>query len=280
MAIMIGEAAQNEYGGITGGRKGDQTGREVRLREWCDFGQSAVYRWKSRTYAKIYAKIIRAWCNNPRIGYSQGSNRNGLYTAVRNRGWKYNGITVNCDCDCSAMVIAGVNCTVGKALLGANHSTRDLGDALMKTGLFVRLSGNKYCGQDAYLMEGDILNCPGKHVVTVLQNGARAELKSRFTLSGVNHPLNLKKGQSYVLGGTILSDLPLSRVEIGVVSGKTGKWMKQKYDAKVSGKSFKISKADPVIKFGNLHPGIYYYRCWCWDRNGATKVFDYKFIVK
>lgn len=71
MSIKCGWASIDERGKIRGGKAGDQTGKEVKLGSWYYFGQTQVIRWKDRTKAKKYAKIIEALCNNPHIGYDQ-----------------------------------------------------------------------------------------------------------------------------------------------------------------------------------------------------------------
>lgn len=185
MAVLCGWAAQDEHKKARGGKAGDQTGREVHLGDWYDFGQTAVYRWKNRAYAAKYATIIKALCQNDKVGYDQGE-RTTLYNQLKANKWDYKKITKACECDCSSLVGAGINATVGKALISTGIYTGNLDSLLMKTGLFTKLTGPKYCDQSAYLMTGDIINNPSHHVISALANGSKATSTSSGTTKKSN----------------------------------------------------------------------------------------------
>ena len=176
MAVKCGWASIDERGKVSGGKAGDQTGKEVRTGNWYDFGQTAVYRWKSRDKAKKYAKCIESLCSNPADGYDQGQ-RKTLNSELKKIHWKYQDLKVKCECDCSALAVAGVNCVAGKELLSPKLYTGNLGEALMKTGLFEKLTAKKYCDSSDYLMAGDIINKPNSHVIIALGNGSKAVAK-------------------------------------------------------------------------------------------------------
>lgn len=174
MAITCGWASIDENGRARGGKAGDQTGREVKTGPWYDFGQTEVLRWKDRAKAKQFATIIRAWCNNPHIGYDQDQ-RTTLGSWCKSHGWDYK-VTANVETDCSRMVADGVNCVMKRETIkiASTFYTGNLGTVLKRTGLFTSLTGSKYCDQDAYLMEGDIINNPARHVIVALANGSKA----------------------------------------------------------------------------------------------------------
>lgn len=180
MSVLCGWASQSENYS-TRGKAGDQTGWEVKTGAWYNFGQSQVLRWKDRTKAEKFASIIRAWCNNPHIGYDQGE-RTTLGAWCKAHGWSYK-VTANVETDCSRMVADGVNCVMGREIikLGETFYTGNLATRLMRTGLFESLTGSKYCGQDAYLVVGDIINNPAKHVITALANGSKATVAKKAT---------------------------------------------------------------------------------------------------
>lgn len=183
MSILCGWASQSEHGSVTG-TAGDQTGREVKTGSWYDFGQTAVYRWKNRSYANTYASIIKYWCNCDYVGYDQ-SQRTTLGEWCKKHGWSYK-VNTPVETDCSRMVADGINCTLGKEVfsIGSTFYTGNLGDRLMATGLFTKLTGPKYCDGDSYLMVGDIINNPARHVITALANGSNAQPVAK-TLSQV-----------------------------------------------------------------------------------------------
>ena len=172
MAVLCGWASQSEHGTVTG-RAGDQTGREVKTGNWYNFGQTAVYRWKNRSYANTYGSIIKYWCNNANVGYDQYE-RTTLGAWCKNHAWSYK-VSVPVETDCSKMVGDGINCTLKKQAIPSDIYTGNLDRYLMATGLFTKLTGAKYCGQDSYLMVGDIINNPARHVITALQNGSNAQ---------------------------------------------------------------------------------------------------------
>ena len=48
MAVLCAWASANEYGKTTGGKAGDQTGKEVKCGNIYNFGQTRVYRCADR----------------------------------------------------------------------------------------------------------------------------------------------------------------------------------------------------------------------------------------
>lgn len=172
MSILCGWAANGENG-ARGNKAGDQSGREVHIGSWYDFGQTAVYRWRNREQATKYAKIIKALCQNDNVGYDQ-DDRSTLYNLLKKNKWDYKKVDKKVECDCSSLVGAAINCTVGKDLIKPSIYTGNLGQMLMKTGLFEKLSGSKYCDKDDYLMVGDIINKPSGHVISSLANGSKS----------------------------------------------------------------------------------------------------------
>lgn len=172
MAVKCAWASIDERGKIRGGKAGDQTGKEVRTGNWYKFRQTAVYRWKDRTKAKKFAACIESLCNNKNVGYDQGQ-RGTLNSELKKLKWDYKKLKTPCECDCSDLVVAGVNCVAKKELLSPKLYTGNIGEALMKTGYFQKMTGSRYCSSDRYLMIGDIINAPGSHVIISLGDGSK-----------------------------------------------------------------------------------------------------------
>lgn len=170
MSVLCGWASIGENGGRNN-KAGDQTGREVKLGNWYRFGQTTVYRWKSRTNATRYAKIIKAFCKNEHIGYDM-NDRTTLYNLLAKNKWDYKSVDRNVECDCSQLVACAINCTMGKAVCSSGMWTGNLGTQLMNSGLFDKLTGSKYIDSPDYLKTGDIINAPDHHVISALQNGS------------------------------------------------------------------------------------------------------------
>ena len=173
MSVKCAWASIDERGRASGGKAGDQTGNEVKVGNWYKFGKTAVYRWKDRKKAAAFAKCAETLAKNPADGYDQGE-RTTLNSALKAIKWAYTKLKKPCECDCSAFVVACVNCVATKELLSPSLFTGNIGDALMKTGLFIKLTGARYCNSDSYLMTGDIINAPYNHVIIALGNGSKA----------------------------------------------------------------------------------------------------------
>lgn len=172
MAILCGWASQSEHGTVSG-KAGDQTGREVKTGPWYNFGQTEVFRWKNRDRAKKFASIIKYWCNDADVGYDQYE-RTTLGSWCKKHDWSYK-VDKKVETDCSRMVADGINCTMGKEVIKLDQTfyTGNMSEVLMKTGLFTKLTGSKYCKDDDYLEVGDIINNPARHVITALTNGSK-----------------------------------------------------------------------------------------------------------
>lgn len=192
MSVLCGWASIDERGKISGGKAGDQTGKEVKTGPWYDFGQTTVLRWNDETLAKAYAKVIKSLCKNEHNGYDQ-SQRTTLYNALKALNWDYTKLKKDVECDCSELVACAVNCVLGKAAISSAVYTGNLNNALMNSGYFKKLTGSKYCDSSNYLAIGDVINAPGHHVISCLEDGTKVGSKS--DTSKVAEP-TLKKGST------------------------------------------------------------------------------------
>lgn len=129
----IGSARIDENGRATGGKAGDQTGKEVAIenfyfskKKWLAFNP------KSPEHAKAIAQSMIDACNNEYIGYDQGE-RLGVYSYV-SEGVKISEITKPTEADCSALVRAVILEATGVKL--ANFNTANEAEVLKKSGLF------------------------------------------------------------------------------------------------------------------------------------------------
>ena len=190
MPTLCGWASIDERGRISGGKAGDQTGKEVKTGNWYYFKQKYCLRWKSWDYAKEYAKIIKELCQNKHIGYDQNQ-RTTLFTELKRLNWDYTKLNKNVECDCSELIACGVNCVFKKAVIPSYVYTGNLSSFLVGCGYFKKLTGNKYCLGSSYLMIGDVLIAPNHHTISVLEDG----LKAGQTNSKVAEP-TLRKGST------------------------------------------------------------------------------------
>ena len=175
MAVMIGSARIDERGKISGGRDGDNNGREVSTQSYYAKPASApwrVLRPKDAAKAARIAACMRMACANDHIGYNQ-SKRLTLYNLAKPHGFDVSRVTQNCSTDCSALV--RVCCAYAGIAVG-NFTTANEARMLLATGEFVEMADRKYRAGSAYLREGDVLVTPGKgHTAVVLSSGNKAE---------------------------------------------------------------------------------------------------------
>jgi len=175
MAVIIGSARIDERGKATGGKAGDQTGKEVSTQNWYLHSKGwRVFRAKSATAAEKIAYDMQAACDNPHIGYDQNE-RNSLYKVASQVGFDCARVKTNCETDCSALV--RVCCAyAGIRDIPADFRTINEASYLLKTGAFVEMKGAKYQDSSAYLKRGDILVTKTHgHTVVVLTNGPKAD---------------------------------------------------------------------------------------------------------
>ena len=175
MAVRIGHASGDEHGKASGGKAGDQTGKEVCTRTWYDRAWNVVLRPRSAVLAEKSALACEAACANKNIGYDQGG-RNTLNAKARAVDYDLSRIDTACECDCSSLM--HVCAIAGGANLeyGANgYTTSTMVKAYIASGDYEQLTASKYLTGDKYLKRGDILVREGKHTAMALEDGALAE---------------------------------------------------------------------------------------------------------
>ena len=168
--IKIAHASISENGSVNGSA-GDQTGKEVCIRDWYNKPWGHVIRFKDKIMAERLAYDMEAAARNDKIGYSQ-KERNTLLLASRKTGYDVSKITDNVNCDCSSLVsVACIYAGVNEGTLynyGNCATTSTLRSALMKTGLIEVFSDSSHTKETSNLKRGDILLSEGHHVAVVI----------------------------------------------------------------------------------------------------------------
>ena len=183
MAVKIGHASIDENGRAKNGSAGDQTGKEVCIRNWYLNSKGwVVLRCKDAAKRQKIAEAMEKACANAQIGYDQYQ-RDTLFNNVKGSGFDPSKTTKKVETDCSALVRVCIAYAYGKDVAG-NIRTISEPAALVKTGLFTKHTADKYCKSSDYLLRGDILCTPvSGHTVVVLTDGAKvAEKKVDYTL--------------------------------------------------------------------------------------------------
>lgn len=172
---MISNCGSDEHGKTHGGKAGDQTGKEWRIRSWYDRPWKCILRYKGEAVADLIADLAILSAENDKIGYDQWE---------RDTYWKYlvkadyhpENIKAVCESDCSAGVMAIVKATgyrLGiKALKDVNEklTCRGMRKALEKAGFEV-LDAKKYLTSEKYLQRGDILLNDTAHTAIEVGDG-------------------------------------------------------------------------------------------------------------
>lgn len=186
--IRIGHASLGESG-ANNQVAGDQTGKEVCIRNWYSKPWDYLIRAKKPQIGDKIAQACEKACNNNLIGYDQ-TNRNDIITYGELVEWDFSKIDTPIECDCSSLVSACLIASgVDKSVVFKNGNactTRTLREALLDTMDFKVLSADKYVKSDENLKRGDILLKEGSHVVIVLDDSKEVE-KVDTTPSGVEY---------------------------------------------------------------------------------------------
>lgn len=175
MAVLIGHASIDENGKATGGKGGDQTGKEVLTRSWYDKGWNVLLRPLRTELAEKSARACAAACANPKVGYDQ-SGRNTLYARAKAADFDIAAIGESCECDCSSLmhvcaIAGGANLTYGSN----GCTTRTMVKEFVASGDYEKLTDSKYLTREDHLRRGDILVKEGSHTVMVLEGAVALE---------------------------------------------------------------------------------------------------------
>lgn len=147
----IAHATKNEIGTITGGQLGDQTGLEVMVQDFFEYGWTKVFRPKNPTAADKLAKYAEIIAKNDHVGYGQGSDRYTMYLAAKALNYDFKAISTDCATDCSQL-IATICIACGMTVSPYMYTGNEEG-CLDQTGEFHKLMYD--FGMD--LKRGDIL---------------------------------------------------------------------------------------------------------------------------
>lgn len=183
MAVTIGMASIDENGKITGGKKGDQTGREILTRTWYLKGWDVFIKCKDTRIAEKAAEYMAAICANDNFGYSQTARWTG-YDSIKADGIQ----NAKGDFDCSSLV------TACYALAGVNFSymrgifTGNMKQAFKETGLFEIYTDKDHCQTSQYAVKGALYLNQDNHVVMALTNGTKADTNE----TGGNNTVNVE----------------------------------------------------------------------------------------
>ena len=193
MSVLIAHASIDERGQVSGGKAGDQNGKEVCTRAYYKDKYTCILRPNNSELAEKSAKFVEGVCGNPNVGYNQWK-RNTLYTQANKVGFVAEKIETPCDCDCSsfmhtAAIAGGAN--IPYILNGA--TTRTMKKTFTSSGFYTELTDTMYLTSDDYLKRGDIVLKAGYHTFMVLEDGAM--VNPNTMIANVTYAVKLKNGR-------------------------------------------------------------------------------------
>ena len=101
---LISNSGSDQNGRASGGRAGDQTGSEWKIRTWYNRPWDCVLRYPDRSVANLIAQLAIEAADNNLIGYDQGQ-RNTYWQHLKASNFRPSQITIACEADCSKGVI-------------------------------------------------------------------------------------------------------------------------------------------------------------------------------
>lgn len=154
--------------GTTNGKKGDQTGREVKIGLLYDFGQTYVLRCKNVVMRKRIRQAAMRIAKNNHIGYGQ-IDRTSSFAQFEKIKWKIAKIPqikTNCNIDCSELALSAINFAYNKRLIAPGNNSSLLPKACVNSKKFQNLAYRK----GMKLKKGDIIGKAG-HVIVCCEDG-------------------------------------------------------------------------------------------------------------
>ena len=195
--VQISNSGSDEHGNYHGGAAGDNTGKEWYIRDWYNRPWNCVLRHPDPEVRACIADLAKKAANNNHIGYDQYQ-RLTYWKELQKVGYDPSKITVACEADCSAGVIANVK--AAGFLLGRKELqtitatyTGNMRASLTAAG-FQCLTASKYLTSSAYLVAGDILLNDAHHTATAVTNGKKSGTEATTKTEEEYDMPEIKKG--------------------------------------------------------------------------------------
>ena len=178
-AKMISNSGHDERGRYSGGKAGDQGGEWV-IRSWYSRPWNLVIRFEDSKIAAMLATLSIYAARNNKVGYDQGQ-RTTYWTQLAKVGYDPRKITVACEADCSAGVLANTKAALyltGHKAWGDRISiygyTGNMRSIICGCGAKVKVfSDYSHTHSTQYLLPGDILLNTNYHTAVNLGVGSK-----------------------------------------------------------------------------------------------------------
>ena len=158
-SVIIGQACCNEFGKLSGGKPGDQTGREVCMGKWYSGGWLYMFRHKEPAVRLKLAQAMIETCKNQNIGYNiDKPNRYAAWDNAEKNGHKIAKIKKKGDTTCSQAVSMCMRAVgVSKKYAQRHYDIATMTRVLPKCPDFKVYRTSAYTASSKKLQPGDIL---------------------------------------------------------------------------------------------------------------------------
>lgn len=157
---IIGQACCNEFGKLSGGKAGDQTGREVCMTNWgSGYGWIYVFRAKDASIREKLAQAMIDTCNNSNIGYNiDKPNRYAAWDNAEANGHNIKGIKKKGDTTCSQAISMCMRAVgIPKKYAPRHMDIVTMTKVMTGSPYFTMYKGKDYTKATSKLKVGDIL---------------------------------------------------------------------------------------------------------------------------
>lgn len=170
-STLIGEARCNEFGKLSGGKPGDQTGKEVGMGSWYNGGWLYMFRAKDKTTRDKLAQAMMDTCNNSNIGYNiDQPNRYAAWDNAEQNGHNIKGINKKGDTTCSQAVSMCMRAVgIPKQYAPRHMDIVTMTKVMKESPHFTMYTDKAHTKSGANLLPGDIL-LSSHHTVIVVKS--------------------------------------------------------------------------------------------------------------
>ena len=174
MNVLIAEALSDENKKAKGGKRGDQTGKEIVVRQFVkrSYKFDCVLRCTDRKMAENAAKNARTIAECNQFGYNQADRWSGP-RQIEKVGVERIKEAEAGDFDCSSLVLECYR-LAGLPIKMTGY-TGSMEKILMNTGVFEKFEDAEHTESDKYALVGDVYLAKDRHTLIVLEDGEEAE---------------------------------------------------------------------------------------------------------
>lgn len=158
--VKIGQACCNEFGGLSGGKAGDQTGKEVCITNWSSsYDWIYVFRAKDEKIRDKLAQAMIDTCRNDNIGYNiDAPARYAAWDNAEKNGHNIKGIDKKGDTTCSEAISMCMRAVgIPKGYAPRHCDVAALTKAMKSSPYFECFTSKAYTQSAKHLLQGDIL---------------------------------------------------------------------------------------------------------------------------